>query len=88
MTLETLEKKRKQLIFRSGHRGMKEMDLIMGSFANKYIQTFTPEEIEQYEIFLDVSDPDLYNWYLRKEEISEKHKHGVSDLFLKHKITD
>lgn len=86
MTLGTLEKKRKQLIFRSGHRGMKEMDLIMGSFAAKYIQTFTPEEIEQYEVLLDVSDPDLYNWYLQKEEIPEQHRHGVSELFLAHKV--
>ena len=86
MTLETLEKKRKQLIFRSGHRGMKEMDIIMGSFAAKYIPTFTAEEIELYETLLDVSDPDLYNWYLQKEELPENQRNNVSDLFLQHKV--
>ena len=59
---ETLENKRKSLIFRPEHRGTKEMDLVMGSFAKKYIAGFTEEELALYDEILNDSDPDLYNW--------------------------
>ena len=62
MTVETLENKRKRLIFRSWHRGTREMDLIMGSFANKYVPEFSPEELDCYDEVLQNSDPYLYDW--------------------------
>ena len=65
---ETEENKRKRLIFRSEHRGTKEMDLLMGSFARKYVSEFTIEELAQYEALLQNNDPDLYNWITGKEE--------------------
>ena len=68
MTEETTEKKRKRLIFRSWHRGTKEMDLILGSFAERNVQNFTEAELAQYDELLQLSDPDLYNWVTGKEE--------------------
>lgn len=62
MTLEDIENKRKRLIFRSGHRGTKEMDLIMGSFAERHVPTFSEKELAEYEALLGESDPDLYEW--------------------------
>ena len=86
MTLETLENKRKRLIFRSGHRGMKEMDLIMESFARKYIPEFTPEQLEAYEEFLEIPDIDLYNWFSRKEDVPAESQSELMDIFLVHKL--
>lgn len=57
-----LENKRKQLIFRSWHRGTREMDLIMGSFADHHIDDFSAEELTLYEDVLQIPDPDLYEW--------------------------
>lgn len=65
---ETLENKRKRLIFRSEHRGMKEMDIIMGAFARKNIPTFSEEELDLYEDVIQIPDVDLYNWISGKEE--------------------
>ncbi|MCB1591449.1 MAG: succinate dehydrogenase assembly factor 2 [Alphaproteobacteria bacterium] len=59
---DLLENRRKRLIFRSWHRGTKEMDLILGSFADAYIRRFTESELDQYERILGHSDPDLYSW--------------------------
>jgi antitoxin CptB len=67
MSLEELENKRKRLIFRSEHRGTKEMDLLMGSFAKKFIPSFTESELSEYEELLMNNDPDLYNWIIGKE---------------------
>ena len=56
------DKKRKQLIFRSWHRGTKEMDQIMGSFANDHVPHYSDAELNAYEDVLQNSDPELYDW--------------------------
>lgn len=83
---ESLEKKRKQLIFRSWHRGTKEMDLIMGSFADKYIMSFEEQDLALYEEVLECSDPDLYNWITDKEDIPAQHNNKVMIMLYNHKI--
>ena len=65
---ETTENKRKRLIFRSGHRGTKEMDIILGSFATKHVPDFTVQELADYDDLLCHNDPDLYNWITEKED--------------------
>lgn len=75
---ETTEKTRKRLIFRSEHRGTKEMDLLMGSFARKYVPEFNEEELAQFDEILQENDPNLYNWITGKEEAPAN---VVSDVF-------
>lgn len=65
---ELVENKRKRLIFRSFHRGTKEMDLILGAFASAHVPDFTEEELLQYDELLCNNDPDLYNWITGKED--------------------
>ncbi|MBX2834747.1 MAG: succinate dehydrogenase assembly factor 2 [Micavibrio sp.] len=73
---ETIENMRKRLIFRSGHRGTKEMDIILGSFATKNVPDFTVEDLHVYQELLNESDPDLYNWITRKEDVpADKNSH-------------
>ncbi len=59
---EGLEPRRAKLLFRSWHRGMREMDLILGRFADAEIATLTGTELDQYESLLDISDTDLLPW--------------------------
>lgn len=68
---ETIENKRRRLIFRSGHRGTKEMDLILGSFAAQFVPDFTEDELSAYDVLLTNNDPDLYNWITGKESPPE-----------------
>ncbi len=63
-TITPLEHKRKQLTFRSWHRGTKEMDLLMGTFADTYLPTFTAAELNEYENVLKENDPNLYSWIM------------------------
>lgn len=65
---ETIENKRKRLIFRSDHRGTKEMDIILGTFAREFVPNFTETELAEYDQLLSHNDPDLYNWIAGKEE--------------------
>ena len=64
----TLENTRKKLIFRSWHRGTREIDLLLGRFADAHLPGFDAGELQQYEELLVNSDPDLYNWMTGKEE--------------------
>jgi antitoxin CptB len=55
-----LDDRRKRLLFRCWHRGTREMDLILGRFADAEITGLTDTELVQLEHLIEVSDPDLY----------------------------
>jgi antitoxin CptB len=57
---EGLDDRRKRLLFRCWHRGTREMDLILGRFADAEITDLTDDELADLEILIDVPDPDLY----------------------------
>lgn len=67
MNEQDIENWRKRLIFRSEHRGIKEMDIIMGRFARAHIADFDEQKLAAYEELLQENDPDLYNWIIGKE---------------------
>ena len=55
-----LDDRRKRLLFRCWHRGTREMDLILGRFADAEIETLADDELSQLERLIEVPDPDLY----------------------------
>ena len=59
---EGLDARRRKLLFRSWHRGIREMDLILGGFADAAIGSLTDAELHQYEHLLEVQDADLLSW--------------------------
>lgn len=56
------EARLKRLTMRSWRRGMKEMDLILGPFADSEIKGLTPTDLDLYEALLEENDQDLYPW--------------------------
>lgn len=56
---EGLEPRRAKLLFRSWHRGLREMDLILGTFADAQIDALTDAELDQYEQLLEIADTDF-----------------------------
>ena len=61
MNIDILKKK---ILYRSQHRGTKEMDLLLNSFVKKYIDTFDNNEIKLLDLLLNIDDEILYKWYL------------------------
>jgi antitoxin CptB len=55
-----LDDRRKRLLFRCWHRGTREMDLILGRFADAEIANLSDDELGHLEYLMDVPDPDLY----------------------------
>ena len=56
--------RRKKLLFRSWHRGTRELDLIFGTFADAAIETLDEGELDDYERLLNLPDTDLMDWML------------------------
>lgn len=57
-----LDPRRKRLLYRSWHRGTREMDLILGSFADRFIADLDAKEIDEYEALMEAPDPTVYKW--------------------------
>ena len=58
---------KKQIIYRSMHRGSKEMDLLLGNFVKQHINEFDDTELKELESLLLVEDELLYKWYFEKD---------------------
>ena len=57
---------KKQIIYRSMHRGTKEMDLLLGNFVKKHIDEFNVDELKDLEKLLFIEDEVIYKWYIKK----------------------
>ena len=81
-----LEIIKKKLIYRAGYRGTKEMDILLSSFVNKYINDFDESLLIELEKFLNFEDELILNFY--NFNIIEKKidKNRVSKIFQNFKI--
>ncbi len=59
----------KRLRFRSTHRGCKEMDLVLGTFADEHLEDLSPTLLSIYGRLLDESDADIWDWLMGTREI-------------------
>jgi antitoxin CptB len=59
--------RRRKLKFRSWHRGMREMDLIMGRFADAFVDRMAPAELDDYERLMELPDPELLGWVIGQD---------------------
>ena len=59
----------KRLKIQSWRRGMKEMDLILGSFFDKNMQLLNSEEISNYESLLLQDDQVVFSWFSKQETV-------------------
>ncbi|MFQ5773618.1 MAG: succinate dehydrogenase assembly factor 2 [Kiloniellaceae bacterium] len=59
---ESLEIRRKRLRFRSRHRGTKELDLLLGGFAERELDAMSEEQLDRYETLLDLPEPVIHAW--------------------------
>lgn len=62
MTSAGLDARRKRLLFRSWHRGIREMDLVLGTFADREIAYLEGLELDDYETLLGADDQELIKW--------------------------
>ena len=72
----------KKLLFKASHRGTKEMDIILGNYAANSLEKMSVNELNLFEEFLELPDPDIYKWITNKSkyEIPKKFKGLITDI--------
>jgi antitoxin CptB len=69
--------RRRRMRFRAWHRGMKEMDLILGSFADRHLARMSADDLDAFERLIDMPDGELLSWITGA---GEPEALGLSDL--------
>ncbi len=77
---------KKQIIYRSSHRGTKEMDLLLGNFVKKFIDDFNDNELQDLKSLLFIEDEIIYNWYLKNNSKDKIPVNKVSKMLKNFKI--
>ena len=77
---ETHEIRIKRLRMRSWRRGTKEMDLILGGFADADLAGLDDAAMETYEALLEENDWDLYYWVTGAREVPDEYRAMIDRL--------
>ena len=54
---------KKKIKYRSEYRGIKEMDILLSKFVNRYIDTFNFDDLEKLYEILKNDDDKIFKWY-------------------------
>jgi len=74
---EGLDVRRRRLLFRAWRRGVREMDLIVGRFADARIDTFDDTALDDFERLIEVPNAELYAWVTGDARAPAKHDCAV-----------
>ena len=81
-----LEIFKKKLIYRAGYRGTKEMDILLSSFVNKYINTFDESLLLELDKFLNFEDEIILNFYQKNIVQKGIDENKVSKIFKSYQL--
>ncbi len=76
-----IEQIKKKIIYRSNYRGTKEMDKLLGTFTNKYLNQLNNEELNELIKLLEIDDNNLYNFYNGLDTNIEFENNKINNLF-------
>jgi antitoxin CptB len=62
LSSEGLDERRRRLLFRCWHRGIREMDLVLGRFADANLTSLSDDDLDELERWLDVPDQQMFAW--------------------------
>ncbi len=81
--ITNIENFKKKLLFRSTHRGTKEMDLLLGGFFKENQNSLSENELLEFEKILEYTDKSLSDWL-----IFEKPNNDLTNFLISKKIKD
>ncbi|MDJ1156879.1 succinate dehydrogenase assembly factor 2 [Chelatococcus sp. SYSU_G07232] len=70
-TSADLDVRRRRILFRAWHRGIREMDLILGRFADAHIGDMSEAEVDEFEHLIDAPDHDVFAWISGERPVPE-----------------
>lgn len=82
-----LDARRKKILFRAWHRGIKEMDIVLGNFADAHLPTMAEADLDILEHLMDAPDRELFKWISGEEETPENYRSHVMDRITEFHVT-
>ncbi len=77
-----MDARRRKLKFRAWRRGFREMDLLMGSFADAHIESFDEAQLDAFEALLTAPDWEVYAWLIDQKDVPDNHRSSVLDQLI------
>jgi antitoxin CptB len=71
MTSSVLDERRRKLKFRAWRRGFREMDLLMGSFADEHLATLSEDDVSEFERLLATPDWEVFAWLVGQKPVTQ-----------------
>ena len=79
---ESIEVRRKRALYRSWHRGTRELDEILGPFAERHVNAMAEAQLDQFETLLERPDPELFSWFVERDPAPPEHQSEVLSMVL------
>lgn len=76
-TSDDLSPRRRRILYHAWHRGTRELDLLLGRFADSAIGDLTETELDEFEALMEEEDRSLFGWILGKMPIPETYAAGL-----------
>ncbi len=76
----------KRMIYRANHRGIKEMDIILGGFATEKLNELEPEMVNDFEALMAEHDRDLLTWFTGEVAFPFEDLQTIFDMVSKHTL--
>jgi len=73
-SVSEIEKRRKRMLWRAKCRGWLELDVLMGTFAEKHLWVWEDEQLDHFEEVLELENPDLYKWFTGQAQVPDELK--------------
>jgi antitoxin CptB len=84
---DDIEERRRRLLYRCAHTGMKETDLLLGAFARRYVPRFDADQLARLEdLFLKNGDDRLLAWAVGREPVPAAFDNDVMKLLIQFRI--
>jgi antitoxin CptB len=62
LSSDGLDERRRRLLFRCRHRGIREMDFVLGRFADAELTGLSDDQLTEVESWLDIPDQQIFAW--------------------------
>ena len=86
--MKNIDNLKKKILYRSKHRGTKEMDLLLSNFVKKYVNFLNEIELYELESLLNIDDEVLYKWYLSNERTTLIPENSITKKLKEFKLQD
>ena len=77
---EPRDTRERRLRMRSMRRGIKEMDLILGRFADDRLGTLDPARLTTYDAMLEENDQELYRWVTGQAPVPDQYAPLMAEI--------